>query len=411
MAVLYLGSCDKNKIPKNRKVFLKPYHIDGLLIEKVTFRDDDRTKWRSFREGTDDDVLKLQQFLFKSGFMPCAAFDGVFGYVTQAAVRLFQEYVRTMEGVESMTPDGIVGSGTMRHIKRWQEENKVSEWGSSSSNNPSETYTNWMQLLQNAKQHYTNNPGPILKHLNGLQKTYSTKKPSEWKFDTNDIHLIGIRRKQTESIIRRENDDLFVLLINGMAFTFWGSTDASVNMAGRKDEAFLIEGQHRYRFGWHKISVEKKIYRALKPSDWNGVIIIRDWNNDNAYTDKDIKVKDSHGNLKGLRVNPSINIHWTGIGRSNFSAGCQVIAGKSYINHKNELQDCSKFASISYSGLTKSKKKTKGAYNVFTDLVLCYARRNVTNLYYTLGREESLDLSENFGVQYASDTLERLKTV
>jgi len=411
MAALYLGSCDKGKQPKDRKEFLKPYHIDGLLINKVTFRDDDRTKWRSFREGTDDTVLKLQQFLFKAGFMPRAAFDGVFGYVTQAAVRLFQEYVRTMENVATMVPDGIVGSGTMSHMQRWQNEKKVSEWGSFTSDNPSQSYSDWMQLLRDAKEHYTSNPGPILKHLNGLQNTYATKKPADWTFNTSDIHLIGIRRKQTESAVRRENDDLFVLLINGMAFTFWGSTDASVNMAGRKDEAFLIEGQHRYRFGWHKISVENKIYRALKPSDWRGVMIIRDWDDDNAYTDADIKVKDRNGNLKGLLVNPSINIHWTGIGRSNFSAGCQVIAGQSYLNHNNELQDCSKFASVSYGGLTNSNKKTKGAYNVFTDLVLCYAPQSVTNLYYTLGRESSLDLSAKFGKQYAEDTLNTLKSV
>ncbi|MFD1163813.1 peptidoglycan-binding domain-containing protein [Hwangdonia seohaensis] len=411
MAVLYLGSCDAGKTPSSRKDFLKPYHIDGLLINKVSFRDDDRTKWRSFREGTGDDVLKLQRFLFNAGFMPRSAFDGVFGYVTQAAVRLFQEYVRSMEGVTNMVPDGMVGSGTMDHITRWERENKVSDWGKMSSQNPSKSYSDWMQLLQQAKQHYTNNPGPILQHLNKLTNTYSTKKPADWTFNTSDIHLIGIRRKQTESAVRRENDDLFVLLINGMAFTFWGSTDASVNMAKRKDEAFLIEGQHLYRFGWHKISVESKIYRALKPKNPKGVMIIRDWDNDNAYTDKDIQVKDNQGNVKGLRVNPSINIHWTGIGRSNFSAGCQVIAGKSYLNHKNELQDCSKFASSSYSGLTTSNKKTKGAYNVFTDLILCYAPKQVTHLYYTLGREASLDLSHNFGSQYAEEVLNRLKSV
>ena len=411
MAVLYLGSCDAGKKPKNRKDFLKPYHIDGLLIDKVSFRDDDRTKWRSFREGTGNNVLRLQQFLFNAGFMPRCAFDGVFGYVTQAAVRLFQEYVRTMENVTNMVPDGIVGSGTMHHIKRWEKEKKVSEWGNMSSNKPSKAYNNWMQLLHEAKLHYTVNPDPILKHLNGLSKTYSTKKPSDWKFNVNDVHLIGIRRKQTQSAIKRENDDLFFLLINGMVFTFWGSTDASVNMAQRKDEAFLIEGQHLYRFGWHKIFVEKKIYRALKPQNSKGVMILRDWDDDNAYTNKDIKIKDHQGNLKGLRVNPSINIHWTGIGRTNFSAGCQVIAGKSYLNHKNELQDCSKFASVSYGGLTNSNKKTKGAYNVFTDLILCYAPKNVTHLYYTLGREASLDLSSNFGAQYASSTLKQLKSV
>lgn len=140
-------------------------------------------------------------------------------------------------------------------------------------------------------------------------------------------------------------------------------------------------------------------------------MIVRDWDDDNAYTDNDIMVKESQGKLRGMSVNPSINIHWSGIGTSNFSAGCQVIAGRSYLNHKNELQDCSKFASVSYSGLTDSNKKTIGAYNVLTDLLLCYAPQDVTHLYYTLGREASLDLSANFGEQFASDTLARLKSV
>ncbi|TXE07831.1 hypothetical protein ES711_10390 [Gelidibacter salicanalis] len=411
MAVLNLGHCDAGKIPTIREDFLKPYHMDGLLVGKVSFRDDDRTQWRSFREGPGTDVLRLQQFLFKAGFMPRCVFDGVFGYVTQAAVRLFQEYIRTMEGVIDMVPDGIVGSITLSHVERWRAENKVSEWGSVTSNNPSDRYKEWMSLLDQAKHYYTANPGPILKLLNSLTNTYSSKKPSEWEFHKDQIHLIGIRRKQTQSTVKRDNDDLFVLLINGMVFTFWGSTDASVAMANRGDEPFLIEGQHLYRFGWHKISEENKIYRALKPANPNGVIVVRDWDGDNAYTDNDILVKNSYGTLQELSVNPSINIHWSGIGTTNFSAGCQVIAGKSYLNHKNELQDCSNFASSSYSGLTESNKKTKGAYNVLTDLILCYAPQGINHIYYTLGREESLNLSASFGGQYALNTLNKLQSV
>ncbi|WP_282124458.1 peptidoglycan-binding domain-containing protein [Algibacter mikhailovii] len=409
MATLFLGSYDTGKRPADRTQFLKPYHMDGLLIGKVSFRDDDRTKWRSFRETEGSEVLKLQQFLFKAGFMPRASFDGVFGYVTQAAVRLFQEYVRTVEGMSQMVPDGIVGSGTLKQMKRWSDTGQVSTWGKMSIENPSTQYSKWMTLLEKAKSHYTHNSGPILKALNALSKTYATKKPLDWDFSPNKIHLIGVRRAQTQSAEKRKNDDLFFLLINGMVFTFWGSTDASAKMAQRHDEAFLIEGQHEYRFGWHKITNERKIYRALKPLDHRGVMIIRDWDGDNAYTNKDIKEKDATGKLKGLRVNNSINIHWSGIGGTNFSAGCQVIAGKSYLDHNNNLQDCSKFASVSYSGLTQSKKKTKGAYNVFTDLILCYAPKNVTSIRYTLGREESLGLSDNFGVSYATDVLKKLQ--
>lgn len=411
MAVLYLGSCDQGSVPSDRKIFLKPYHTDGLLKNVVSFRDDDRTKWRSFRNAEGSNVASLQHFLHDAGFMPRATFDGVFGYVTQAATRLFQEYVRTIENITTMRPDGIVGSGTMEHIDRWKREGKISQWSQSSVSNPTQHYSDWMQLLNKAKQHYLSNPGPVLDHLNGLSKTYATKKVANWDFNPNEIHLIGVRRKQTQSVTRRENDDLFFLLINGMVFTFWGSTDSSVNMAQRNDEAFLVEGQHTYRFGWHKIWKESKIYRALKPHNPSGVMIIRDWDNDNALTNNDMKVTDALGNIKGLEVNNSINIHWTGVGRSNFSAGCQVIAGKSYINNNNDLQDCSKFASTSYGGLTRSHKKTKGAYNMFTDLVLCYAPQGVTHLNYTLGREESLNIDDNFGASYAVDTLNRLKSV
>jgi hypothetical protein len=410
MCALFLGSCDAGRRPASRQQYLKEYHTDGLLIGKVSFRDDDRTKWRSFREVSGSEIRELQRFLKEAGFMPRANLDGVFGYVTQAAVRLFQEYVRTIENVSTMIPDGIVGSGTMKHVNRWKADGIVSQWGQMSSNNPSQNYRDWMALLDKSKLHYANNPGPILKNINSLSKTYATKKVKDWDFNTDDIHLIGVRRKQTESTTRRANDDLFFLLINGMVFTFWGSTDSSVNMAQRNDEAFLVEGQHEYRFGWHKISVEKKIYRALKPLNPRGVLVIRDWDNDNALTDNDVAVNLS-GNRKVIDVNNSINIHWTGIGRSNFSAGCQVIAGKSYINHSDALQDCSKFASTSYSGLTDSKKKTKGAYNVFTDLILCYAKPNTNHLLYTLGREASLDLDGNFGASYAVNALNRLKSV
>lgn len=411
MAVLYLGSCDHGKVPSNRKSFLEPFHMDGLLKNVVSFRDDDRTKWRSFREGDSNEVIELQRFLYHAGFMPRANFDGVFGYVTQAATRLFQEYVRTIDNVPTMIPDGIVGSGTLEHINRWKQQGIQSLWGQFTSNTPTQHYSDWIQLLNKAKHHYMSNPGPILDQLNGISNTYSTRKVSDWDFNTNDIHLIGVRRNQTLSTINRDNDDLFVLLINGMVFTFWGSTDPSVSMAQRDDEAFLVEGQNKYRFGWHKIWKESKIYRALKPDTSEGVMIIRDWDNDNSLTENDLNVMDNDGSLKGIEVNNSINIHWTGVGRTNFSAGCQVIAGQSYINHNNDLQDCSKFASTSYGGLTLSHKKTKGAYNVFTDLVLCYAPNNVTHLYYTLGREESLDLDSNFGSTYAKNTIERLKSI
>lgn len=411
MATLYLGSCDADKLPSDRIDYLKPYHRDGLLVNKVSFRDDDRTKWRSFRKVPGGNVTRLQQFLHHAGFMPRGGIDGVFDYVTQAAVRLFQEYVRTVEQIPDMKPDGIVGRGTLQHINRWQQENRISDWAVYSGSQPMQAYENWMQLLEKAKQHYIAHPGPTLQRVNQRARTGATRKPADWSFNRDDVHLIGVRRNQTQRTNRRSNDDLFFLLINGMVFTFWGSTDSSANSISRSDEAFLVEGQHLYRYGWHKITNERKIYRALKPHRPEGVLVARDWDGDNALTNNDLLMTDSQGRRRQLEINNSINIHWSGIGTSNFSAGCQVIAGKSYINHQDALQDCSSFASVSYGSLTDTGRKTKGAYNVLADLMVCYAKPNVHHICYTLGREASFDLDANFGRAYSEHLIARLKSV
>lgn len=407
MALLYLGSCDSSNYPNDRKDFLKPYHKDGLLVGKITFRDDDRTKWRSFRKVEGDSVARLQKFLNKSGFLTKRMNVGVFDYTTQAAVRLFQEYVRTIddEGDKEMVPDGMVGDNTMKHVERWKKQRKVCSWAPVQATNPSKEYNDWFNLLSKAKAFYKANPGPILTYVNQMDKTYSTRKVNDWNFDHNQIHLIGIRRNQDKPEHDRKNDDIFVLLVNGQVFKFWGSTDPSVRMAGRRDEPFLVEGQHLYRFGWHKITVEKKIYRAAKPLDANGVLVLRDWNNDNSLTPKDLEITDREGKPLGIRANNSINIHWSGIGSTNFSAGCQVISGRSYINNFNNTISCAKFASRSYGELTSSAKKTKGAYNLLADLVVCYTKPGVNSLVYTLGREESLDIDANFGTNYAKNAI------
>ncbi len=406
MALLYLGSCDASKFPNDKKEFLKPYHKDGLLIDVVSFRDDNSGKWRQFRSDAGTEVEALQRFLMQAGFMTNRIQKfGIFDYATQAAVRLFQEYVRTIdkEGDKTMVPDGLVGSITMKHVDRWIAEDKVCSWGLAAAANPTKEYNDWFELLHKAKAHYKANPGPILKHLNTLPKTYSTRKADEWTFDKNQIHLIGIRRNQHLPRDNRENDDVFILLINGLVFKFWGSTDPNVKESGRWDEAFLVEGQHEYRFGWHKITVERKIHRALKPLNANGVIIVRDWDNSNSLTPKDLEMKDSNGKLLGLLPNNEINIHWSGIGSYNWSAGCQVISGKSYINNKGKAIKCS-YAATSYGG-------SKGAYSLLADLVIAYSKPGVSSLLYTLGREESLNIDENFGANYAKNALDEMTSL
>lgn len=170
-------------------------------------------------------------------------------------------------------------------------------------------------------------------------------------------------------------------------------------MAARKDIPFLIEGQHEYGFGWHKVSSYNKIYKALRPAN-NGVLVFRDSNGNQALDAADL--------LKGLDPNPNttINIHWSGIGTTNFSAGCQVIAGASYLNHLGNLVNCRDFAAKSYAGLGK---KTRGAYNVFADLILSYAPLGVRTLAYTLTRDDTAFLSDELTVEVIEEVVGRLQ--
>jgi hypothetical protein len=169
-------------------------------------------------------------------------------------------------------------------------------------------------------------------------------------------------------------------------------------MASRKDIPFLVHGQHQYRFGWHKLSeLDKKVYRALKPKS-RGVLVCRDHNLDQSLTLDDLR--------HGLSPNNTINIHWSGTGTSNWSAGCQVICGSSYINNLNQLVDCRPFSATFY---TELGKKTRGAYSVATDLVTIFARIGEQAALYTLLYEK--DLAEEFGQDYAANLVHKLSNL
>ncbi|MEM7299223.1 MAG: hypothetical protein AAF391_13275 [Bacteroidota bacterium] len=209
----------------------------------------------------------------------------------------------------------------------------------------------------------------------------------------DSIHLIGIRRKQEQRAHRRGNDDLFVLLMNGMVFKFWGSTDPQP--AESKDqEPYLIEGQHKYKLSWHKVSSSKKIYKALRPYK-PGVLVYRDWGKNDALTEQDIRKGLSHNPTENTELdNPNtlINIHWTFDGLTNWSAGCQVISGRSYINNEGKLIDCSTFSAARYSTLSPVSQKgvrwNRGAYTFISDFILAYSSTETDYVLYTLCNDE-----------------------
>jgi hypothetical protein len=172
-----------------------------------------------------------------------------------------------------------------------------------------------------------------------------------------------------------------------MAFVFYGSTDPNPKMADRPDEPYIIRGQHRYRFGWHKLSDLKRAYRAFRPPG-PGVLICRDSTRDDAFTDADL--------ASGLKTNTTINIHWSGAGTSNWSAGCQVIGGARYLNHAGRKVDCAPFAARTYGDLPG---KTRAAYSVLLDLLTVFAPdislQGGSLLHYTLLYERDLNLKAN----------------
>lgn len=402
MKTLYLGHCDTGSIPQNTLSYLSTYHnVQGVLKNRISFREDDRKKWRRFKELPGSTVKDLQTFLFNAGFMPKSDRNGIFGYATQASVRLFQEYIRTKEGMTDCHPDGYVGSDTWKHIQRWKDNNLTCHW---QDNIFSTEYSKWISVLEKGKNHYVQHESELLNQVKNFPRKSDSISVNNWEFNSNDIHLIGIRSNENVRRNIRDNDDLFILLIHGKVFKFYGSTDPNQSVGSRPDEPFIVEGQHKYRFGWHKISNEQKVYRALRPYQ-HGVLTFRDKNNDNALNEIDIQA--------GLDSNPNktINIHWTGTGVSNFSAGCQVIAGSSYINDEDNLIDCTDFAARTYSQFNSTDKKTKAAYNVFTDLILSYAAPGKDFLFYTLGRDENLTMAGNFGEAFLSQHIKRLKSV
>jgi len=229
--LLTLGKVDPDSMPVDKEKYLKPFHGSMMVAaSKTKFKDERKTIWKPFQvlPGTDKPILALQTFLRDTGFMPNTNLDGVFGYRTFSGVRLFQEYVRTIEG-KNIVPDGIVGDGTRAHINRWKTEGLQCEWNKGT---PSKDFSQWIQFLGKAKSYYegeANRPAAeknkILTFSEGFTKSTATRKIKDWDTSASSVHLIGIRRGQgTNFQVRNTNQDLFVLLINGMVFYFWGST-------------------------------------------------------------------------------------------------------------------------------------------------------------------------------------------
>lgn len=304
-------------------------------------------------------VAEVQQALKNLGFFPGGKVDGICGYRTQSAIRLFQEVVRTVEQ-RDCTPDGQFGPKSQEHLQRWLREGLRPDWDAAvaawAAGTPSGEFTAWLDWLNAVKAKYEAAPSPVLQRVNAFGKPSDTRKVRDWDFSARaGTHLIGIRRE----VMSGKFDDIFVLLIKGLVYKFQGTTDpgATENPAGMP---FLVPGQHSYHFGWHKST-----YLALRP-EGAGVLVVR------AGADARLTPDDL---ARGLEVNATINVHWGGRGLlgqvNNWSEGCQVITGSVYVNPANRLVSCQPFAAVTPAEpRDPASKKTRGAYNMLLDLVI-----------------------------------------
>lgn len=368
---------------------------DMLTLYKDRVKDLTRVSTEEVKEGSDKlrfhshapdvrqpmSVAQVQQALKSAGFFPGGAVDGICGYRTLSAIRLFQEYVRSIEKLSSV-PDGLFGPNAQGHLQRWIDQGKVPDWATTVAQWREGTladteYNRWLTLGEKVKARYMAEPNRMLNLVNAFAGATDTKQVADWEFDPKHMHLIGVRRDEFSG----KFDDIFIFLIKGLVFKFQGSTEpgSSEHERGRP---FLVQGQHDYHFGWHQ-----RRYLALRPRHLDsGVLVVRSKNN-HRLDDSDLD--------SGLEANATINIHWGGKGItfnvSTWSAGCQVINGTLYINHQNDLMDCSSFVARNNGAVGGSK--TRGAYNVMVDLATALSSDMESNtVKYLLLKEQDLEL-------------------
>src|SRR5215475_12559113 len=277
-AMITLGAYDSDIQPSALDEYIEyAKKLTGVESWQNKLRGEKDGEWAEFRPlgGSAMTVADAQRFLKDAGIFPSGKVDGICGYRTLSAIRLFQEYARTIEGDAGIGfPDGVMGPKTIAQANRWRAKNQTADWAGRSAANPSPEYEKWMSLLGKVKQKYSITPNPMLRKLNEFMGPSDTVKVSDWDLDPNRIHLIGIRRNENRiGAAGRNFDDAFVLLIRGLAFKFLGSTDP-----GATDDPdgfpFLTQGQHLYRFGWHKITDLNRVFQALQPLN-RGVLVVR----------------------------------------------------------------------------------------------------------------------------------------
>src|SRR5262245_4449062 len=160
--MIKLGTFDPEIQPAALEAYIEyAKHLTGVDDWQDRLRGEAESEWVDFEKFTSGEmkVAEVQSFLKQAGFFPFGKIDGICGYRTNSAIRLFQEYIRTVEGNASIGfPDGKFGAISAGHARRWQQSAKQADWMNISSANPSSECALWLGLLNQLKQTYSADP-------------------------------------------------------------------------------------------------------------------------------------------------------------------------------------------------------------------------------------------------------------
>ncbi|MEM9315944.1 MAG: peptidoglycan-binding protein [Pseudomonadota bacterium] len=327
-------------------------------MEMTKFRGERNAKWHQPTALSGGKVEELQAGLKELGYLPHGEIDGICGYRTQASIRLFQEYTRIVLGNPTIgASDGIAGSKTFSAIEAALANGDRCRWTAPRR----EKGRPWPELLKRAREIVAAQYAAVAPEL--LEGSSDTLPPDKWVFDDAPVHILALRRTSWAASLdnegRRLNNDVFVVTSQDQDLCFFGSTDPDPPRSRHQlGVPYLCKGQHSYRFGFHRLwDRGAKCYRALRPAS-SGVRVVRDRDGERTLLNAD---------RLDASPNPTINLHWSGRGTTNWSAGCQVVAGAVYLNDEREPVDCWDSAATSYNGLGGGRGR--GAYDVLMSWV------------------------------------------
>src|SRR5262249_27802963 len=186
-AMITLGTYDANVQPSALDEYIEhAKKLTGVENWENKLRGEKDGEWAEFRplSGSSMTVADAQRFLKDAGIFPSGKIDGICGYRTLSAIRLFQEYVRTVEGkTEIGYPDGVMGPNTIAHANRWRANHKKAVWAGVNAANPSRENAKWMSLVKKIKEKYVAAPNAMLRKVNEYSQPSDTIKVSNWAFD------------------------------------------------------------------------------------------------------------------------------------------------------------------------------------------------------------------------------------